>query len=431
MNNLAIRELSPVDSIRNRLALCGFGVSVLLILWFIVPTILWLALTFLFALSFHQSYRSNTLALVVSATLAFLVSSRYVGFLWGGADDMPSYFMAYQNYRDYSGMLATSLIYAKHADFLFGLFSWAVAAVSDNHAFIYYFVTLFLTYVLIWCFFKMTGVANPFLCFLLTVLFYKLFQSQWHLIRACMAIPILLSGILLARNNFKKGFLIFIIGGLFHFSTFFMLFPLLLLGRYLDKKWQAADIIKFLVLFFGAVIGVVLSVKLLSATTSNYMLNKIATRLVFEPSFAKAPTFLFMLIINIAAIPGYLRTSNIHFFRVFNIFSFINFLCLCAIFVIGDELHRILLPLYLLYPLVLFYACEYLNPKPLLYVFIVGLISFLLFAFTYVIWINESNFYYLAPLEKHPLEFNGVDHVRHFKTYLIEDITYYDGYRNK
>ena len=89
------------------------------------------------------------------------------------------------------------------------------------------------------------------------------------------------------------------------------------------------------------------------------MINKILTRLVFEPSFSKLPSLLFFIFVTIIALPGYIKTTSPTYIRLFNMMSFLTLLSFIALFFIGDELHRILLPLYLLYAPLMLLAFQY------------------------------------------------------------------------
>lgn len=403
----------------------------LLLSWLFLPLILWVFGLFLYAFAVKRTRFDNLLAITISVSLSILIASRFIGYLWGGSDDMPSYLMAYERYDQLSSMLSVSLLYAKHGDALFGLYSWAVALVSDNHAFIYYFLSLLITYGLIWQFCKLVDGPSPLLCFLLIILFYKFFQFQWHLIRACMAAPILLSGIYYAHKNKKSGALIFILGGLVHFSTFFLLLPLLIFTKHLNRRWRASELfVMFMGFILIAVVGVI-GIKVLGSVVNNYMINKILTRLVFEPDFSKLSSLLFFIVVNVVAIPGYLKTSNVNYLRLFNMMGYLTLLSSVALFFIGEELHRLILPLYLLYAPLLLLALQYITPKTLTGIFLFLLMGFHIAVFSYVMLINESEFFYKDENRQHPIENRGVDYLVMFKHYWITDITYYDGYRNK
>lgn len=403
----------------------------LLLGWLFLPFILWVLGLFLYAFAVKKTRLDNLLVGVISVSLSILIASRYIGYLWDGSDDMPSYLMAYDRYDELSGMLSVSLLYAKHGDALFGFYSWAVAWFTDNDIFIYYFLSVLITYGLIWKFCKLVDGPSPLLCFLLIILFYKFFQFQWHLIRTCMAVPILLMGVWYAQKNKKHGSLIFILGGLVHFSTFILLLPLLIFSKHLTRRWSASQLI---VIFLGfilvALVGVV-SIKVLGSVVNNYMVNKILTRLVFEPNFSKLPLLLFFVVISVIALPGYLKTNNTAYFKLFNMVSYLILLSSVALFFIGEELHRLILPLYLLYAPLLLLALQYIKPKSITGVFLFLLMGFHIAAFSYVVLINESKFFYKGDKHIHPLERRGFDYLVMFKHYWNTEVIYYDGYRNK
>lgn len=399
--------------------------------WLFLPFLAWVAGVFIYAFAVQKTKLDSAIVFFVVFSLSVLIASRHIGYLWGGADDMPSYLMAYERYSSFSSMLPTSLLYAKHADFLFALYSWVVASLTNNHSFLYYFITLAVTYLLIWKFCKLVDNPSPLLCFLMIVFFYKFFQSQWHLIRACMAVPILLYGIWYSQTNKKHGIAIFFLGSLMHFSTSFLLLPLLIFSKHLNRRWNIEQLILLILGFvFSAIFGV-LAIKGVGSVINHYMINKILTRLVFEPSFSKLPSLLFFIFVTIIALPGYIKTTSPTYIRLFNMMSFLTLLSFIALFFIGDELHRILLPLYLLYAPLMLLAFQYITPKLITGSFLFLVIAFHMAAFSYVLLINESNFFYQDEIHRHPIENKGLDYFLTFKHYSETDITYYDGYRNK
>lgn len=423
-----IKKVNTYNNADPKLYISG---CLLLLSWLFLPFILWVFTLFLYAFVVKKTRLDGILVIIISVLLSVLITSRFVGYLWDGSDDMPSYLMAYERYDQLSNMLSVSLLYAKHGDVLFGLYSWTVAALTGNDIYSYYFLSVLITYGLIWKFCKLVDSPSPLLCFLLIVIFYKFFQFQWHLIRTCMAVPILLMGIWVAHKNQKQGAMFFILGGLIHFSTFVLLLPLLIFNKHLSRRWTTSELFIMIFSFIVfAILGVV-GIKILGSVINNYMINKILTRLVFEPNFSKLPALLFFIVINIIALPGYLKTSNKHYFRLFNILSYLTLLSSVALFFIGAELHRIILPLYLLYAPLLLLSLQYLTPKSIAGFFLFLLLGFHVAAFSYVILINESQFFYRSEKNRHPLENTGFDYLVMFKHYWNENVIYYDGYRNK
>lgn len=403
----------------------------LLLGWLFLPFVFWLFSLLLYGFAVKKTRLDSWLIILVSVSLSILIASRYIGYLWNGSDDMPSYLMAYDRYNDLSSMLSVSLLYAKHGDALFGFYSWAVAWVTQNEIFTYYFLSVLITYGLIWKFCKLVDGPSPLLCFLMIVLFYKFFQFQWHLIRTCMAVPILLMGVWYAQKNKKYASLIFILGGLVHFSTFVLLLPLLFFSNHLARRWSLSQLILMFFGFILAALAGVVAIKILGSVVNNYMVNKILTRLVFEPNFSKLPSLLFFIMVNLIALPGYLKTNSVSYLRLFNMMSYLTLLSSVALFFIGEELHRIFLPLYLLYAPMLLFALQFIKPKSITGIFLFLLMGFHIAAFSYVLLINESKFFYKGDKHKHPLERSGYDYLVMFKRYWNTEVIYYDGYRNK
>ncbi|ODB36798.1 hypothetical protein BB427_01940 [Pseudoalteromonas sp. BMB] len=398
--------------------------------WLFLPVVLWLALVLIYSTSEIGKKPKNILPFLVSFSLALLISSRMIGFLWGGSDDMPTYLMAYERYEEFGSMMTTSLLYGQHADFLFALFSWSIAKLTNNHLFVYYLVTLLFTYALIWRFCKTVNVAYPLLCFLLIVLFYKFFQAQWHLIRACMAVPIILIGIWISKEQFRKGLLIFIIGGLFHFSTMVLLLPLFLLNKRLSKKYTISQLFGLFLVFLTGVALFIVSIKVVGSVVNHYMINKVLTRLVIEPNFSKLPSLLLFVVFTLLCSPAYYKSKSKDQITLFNISIYFCAIGVVALFFIGEELHRIILPLHLLYAPLLIHSLGVYSPSSLTSIFTIAIKSFVILAFSYVVYLNESDFFYKVE-RFHPLSLNGYTYLKQLNHYVEEDLQYYDGYRIK
>ena len=58
-----------------------------------------------------------------------------------------------------------------------------------------------------------------------------------------MAVPILLYGIWYSQTNKKHGIAIFFLGSLMHFSTSFLLLPLLIFSKHLNRRWNIEQLI--------------------------------------------------------------------------------------------------------------------------------------------------------------------------------------------
>jgi len=417
----AIKNLS----FENSKPICLF---LLISLWLVIPFVLWLLLLGFFCFSYGGDKGSLPLKILLSFSFAFLISGRYVGLLWGGSDDMPSYFLAYLNYNDFKWILNTSIRFARHGDYAFGFYSWFVGVLTNHHLFIYYFTTVFSTLVLIFLFLRRTQTPQLLLCFIFIIIFFKYFQFQWHLIRSCMAVPVLLLGLSYSGKQRKKGVLIFLLGGLLHFSTFALAFPLLLFGNNLNKSWGLKGLVAGVLFLITIVITLIISAKLLSSFSGIYFVSKILSRLHVEPSFAMFPFLFFFLLIFALILPVYLRTKDVNYLRLFNIYFYFLIIGTIALFMAGKELYRFIMPLFLLYSPLLFKSVEYYKQRFIFNFFLVTLFSFHIMSFSYVVWLNESNFFYLMP-NKHPITYNGWQYASGFKDYLFNDLDFYAGYR--
>jgi hypothetical protein len=401
---------------------------ILIGLWLIVPFVFWLLLLGLFCFSYGGDKNSLPLQILLSFSIAFLISSRYVGLLWGGSDDMPSYFLAYLNYDDFKWIFHTSIKYAKHGDFVFGLYSWFIGLISNHHLFVYYFSTVFITLMLTLLFLKHTQTPQLLLCFIFVIIFFKYFQFQWHLIRSCMAVPVLLLGLFYSASHRKKGVLIFFFGGLIHFSTFALALPLLLLGNNLNKNWGVKGLVAAVLVLISIIITLVISAKLLASFSDLYVVSKILTRLHVEPSFAMFPFLFFFLLVFALILPIYLRTNDTTYLRLFNIYFYFLIVGVIALFVAGNELYRFIMPLFLLYSPLLFKSLEYYKQRFIFNFCLVTLFFIHVMSFSYVVWLNESDFLYLMP-DNHPITYSGWQYVVGFKYYLFNDLDFYSGYR--
>ncbi|TMP67817.1 hypothetical protein CWC05_23595, partial [Pseudoalteromonas ruthenica] len=117
----------------------------------------------------------------------------------------------------------------------------------------------------------------------------------------------LLCGIWKAKENFKVGLLVFIIGALFHFSTFILLLPLFLFNNKLSNRFSFIQFSQSLIAFIVGLFLFILFVFLLSGFVDNYMINKVLTRLVIEPNFSKLPSLVFFIFVSIFSIGAYIR----------------------------------------------------------------------------------------------------------------------------
>jgi len=203
---------------------------------------------------------------------------------------------------------------------------------------------------------------------------------------------------------------------------------LLLLGSKLNKSWGFKGLISAALILISIVVTLIISAQLLSSFSGVYVVSKILTRLHLEPSFAMFPFLLFFLLIFTLILPVYLRTSDVNYLRLFNIYFYFLIIGVIALFVAGNELYRFIMPLFLLYSPLIFKSVEYYKQRFILNLCLVGLFFIHVMSFSYVVWLNESDFFYLMP-NKHPLTYNGWQYTVGFKDYLFNDLDFYSGYR--
>lgn len=400
----------------------------LLCLWFILPLVVWLLLLGVYCFSYEDKKGIAPLQWLVVFSFSFLISSRYIGLLWDGVDDMPSYFLAYLNYDEFKWIFQTSIKFAHHGDFLFGFYSWFIAQISDHDLFVYYFTTVFITYLFMWAFLKKVAAPKLVLCFLFTAMFFKYFQFQWHLIRSCMAVPLLLLGLVYLGENTKKGAGIFLIGGLVHFSTFALTLPLILIGKRLEKNWGIKGLLIFSLVLIGSVTVLIFSAGLLSSFSGIYVISKIVSRLHIEPGFAMFPFWLFFFLVFVFTLPAYLKSSDSNYIKLFNISFYFLIIGAISLIVAGKELYRFIMPLFLIYSPLIFKTVKYYRQRFVINFVLVALFCIHLLSFTYVLWLNESDFFYLVS-DKHPITQSGWNYLTGFFSYLADDIDFYSGYR--
>jgi len=127
-------------------------------------------------------------------------------------------------------------------------------------------------------------------------------------------------------------------------------------------------------------------------------------------------------------LPIYLRTDDEVYLRLFNIYFYFLIVGVIALFVAGNELYRFIMPLFLLYSPLVFKSVEYYKQRFVINLCLVALFFIHLMSFSYVVWLNESDFSYLMP-DNHPITLSGWQHVSGFKHYLFNDLDFYSGYR--
>lgn len=401
----------------------------LIALWLITPFLLWLFLVVISCFMFNYGKHAKFIFALISISLATYICTRYVGLLWAGSDDMPSYFLAYLNYDELKWLLNTSVRFARHADPVFSLYSWGLAQVTNKHLFLYYLVTVLLSYLFVWKFLRSTKTPHILIAFLLIVTYFKFFQFQWHLIRAMMAVPIILLGLMwLAEKKALKGKIVYLIGGLTHFSSFALSLPLFVLNKRLNKVYSPLILVGAFFAVALCVVFLLLSAKFLANLANFYIVSKVVARLTIAPSFSMVPFLAFFMVISAVIYPVYARSRDTTYIRLYNISYYFISVGAIAVFIAGQELYRFIMPLFVLYsPLLLKSLASYKQR-----VFVNSAVMFLLFmhlaAFTYVLRLNESKFFYKYTSVE-PLTVNGVVVIQSLSRYVNDDIGFYSGYR--
>lgn len=390
--------------------------SVVVVLSFmILPLYLWLAF-----LSFISCFSSNNkIVWPLIFALSFLISSRYVGLLWGGSDDMASYFLAYENYKGLDSIVPVTLKYAKNLDFLFAFYTYLVNQISDAHKFIYYFSTVFISLLLYALFLsKYTNGKYVLFGLLLYMLFFKTFQLQWNVIRSSMAIPILFLGISYSlHGKFKKGLFIYVIGALVHGSTALLLLPLFVVGKRLSQPISVKRFLKLVLLGAGAFVFVLAALYF----KGSYLWYKIITQQV-ELNVANIVIFVIALSISLPAV-----FSKDHV-ELSNILKYIIIIALAG-FIFGKNFYRFAHPFLAFAPVAFIVYISSSKNYGVSAIYKFAYVSFCYFGFLYVLFLNQSQFYYLNGNNGFPGNYNGFQQVSLFLDYIERDIDYYNGYR--
>ncbi|WP_219013028.1 EpsG family protein [Shewanella algae] len=392
--------------------------SVVFISYLCLPFYFWILLFALSSIFLKNEKFFSVLVFIFS--FSFLISSRYVGELWNGSDDMASYFLMYDNFSSFSSVIPISVRYAKNADLLFAYFSYYISVISDGNKFLYYFVIVFIS-LLSYYFFcrKHLSPALALLALVLYLLFFKSFQMQWNILRSCLALPVLLMGIYYASHNNKVlGCIVFFFGALFHASTAVMLLPLLVVSKYLRNELSLSTFKR--ILSYAVVLGSLLFFVIYMS--GGYVLNKIVTQQI-SVNFSNVALYVIPLVVFVL----FFWKSKNHYLNNVAIY----FLAVGALgFLFGKNFYRFIHPLLLFMPIIIVGLAFSFSQKANERFLVIAFYLVMCFStFLYVIYINESKFYH----KKEGVEFvgdvTGVEQVALFFEYLETDVEYYDGYR--
>ncbi|MCV2883277.1 EpsG family protein [Aestuariibacter sp. AA17] len=418
----------PSDIFQKQAALSGLAFCALVGGWFVLPFLVWIGLIVLYACFIESEITSKRqsilLCVLISFSLAVMIASRDVGNLWDNVDDGPAYLRAYSHYIDLISMIPVSVRYAYHADIFFSLYSYAVAMLTEHHMYFYFFFTIFLSYLFTVFLMRKLSPQAVLLAFLATVLYFKFFQFQWHLIRSMMALPIVIYGIVVAAESPKKGRLIALAGGLVHFSTFALAFPLVVIAPYLHRRFSVLQLLMFVGILLAAVASLFLLSQVLSNFSHFYVIGKILNRVQFEPAFDKTPFLLLFAVVVFLAFTQYGKMKSGLFNQLFNLSFYYVILGAVAIFLAGQELYRFIMPLFILYgPLLLQYLSQFRNvclDRSVMFLLLV----FHYLIFGYVMWLNDANFFFSLGSNTEPALYSGSQFINAFISLFSDDIQY-------
>jgi len=399
--------------------LTQYAVAALLLLLFLVsPWYIWPA--FLVVSAAFMRKTPVILVVLTIVSLSFMVASRHVGYLWGPSDDVASYYLAYDNYSDFWSVMPIALVYTYNADILFAYFSYGVARLTDNHRFIYFFLTVAISFMA-YAFMarKYTKSSYVLFCLVCYIIFSRSFIMQWMLLRVCMAMPFFFMAVYENSNgNRKKGIFLFLIGFFLHGSTAIIFFPLMVAGKYLKDKVSVGMLLKYgsMAAIVGSAVVAVLFM------TNAYLLNKITSQNI-EVSMGSPETYAITLMVGIAILiqskDAFMKNLIIYFL----IFGFLGFF-------FGKNVLRFTHPLLFLLPIMIVHLVEVLKDKHnFAIVFRPVWAVFCFMTFMHALNLNYPDFYYKA--ETDPRTITGYQQAQLFVEYIRDDVEYYDGWRTR
>ncbi|MBY6063738.1 EpsG family protein [Pseudidiomarina sediminum] len=395
--------------------------SVLLLLlgYVVLPLFAWVPLVALVA--GIMRIQSKVLATLVVFAFAMLIASRHLGYLYGKSDDLPSYLLAYEAYSSFLSVLPLTVLYAKNGDVGFAYLSYAIQGLTDTHLFLYFFSIVALS---LWAYLRFAkayaGAHWALFCLLCYLMFFKTFQIQWMIIRSCLALPILLLSLhYVAHDQRKKGILLYLVGFSLHGATAILFFPALLYGRALKEPLDFARLAKYAgyLLIAGIVVGGVLM------ALGSYVIAKVMSQdLGFNAE--NAVVYIVPLVLGVLVM---LQCENRFLKNVI-----LYFLLIGAFgFVFGKNFYRFVHPLLFLLPIMVVYLSEALIKRHrLAHLIRPAYVVLCYLSFTYVMQLDEPNFYYKDPLIV-PENVTGAEQVQLFDQYVEEDVIYYKGWRTR
>lgn len=410
----------PVGLAENReVQLKSFAVLVFVVGYFFLPLFAWLPLLALAAATMRLD--SKTLGLLVVFAFAFLIASRHLGYLYGKSDDLPSYLLAYEAYRDLFSVLPLTVVYAKNGDIGFAYLSYFIGELTDKHRFLYFFTILALSF---WAYLRFArayaGAQWALFCLVCYLMFFKSFQIQWMIIRSCLAIPILLLAIYdVAHGRKRKGYLLYLLGFSLHGATALIFFPILMYGRALCEPIDVKKLSKYG--GYLLIVGAVATVGLIAV--DSYVIAKVTSQeLGFNAE--NAVVYFVPLVLGVFVI---LQSDNRFLKNVI-----LYFLVMGALgFVFGKNFYRLVHPLLFLLPVMVVVLMTNLSNKNKLGHLVAPLYAVLCFlSFMYVMQLDEPNFYYKDETII-PANVSGLEQWQMADEYVGDDVIYYKGWRVK
>ena len=392
-------------------------VSILLFFsYFVLPGPAYIAfLTFVIAVI--PSLKSHTISILTIFYFSFLIASRYSGDIWGGSDDLPSYFLAYDAISSgEKGAIDASFYYAKHLDIGFIGLTKLVNYISDGNRFVYYFAVVYLslfTYYVFLC--KALKGRYALFALVLFLLYFKNIHLSMHILRSSLAIPIIL--LALACSSYVRYVVFFLAGTVQASST--VLASLTLVSREFIDRFSliqkiTVTILTFAIFFF---IGDV------------YLFGKI-THAKLSVGLGNYPVILCNVVIGIAFIVTSNRRlmneqGNVRWIYLYGYFILVSLLSLAF------SQHTYRFSQFVLYLTPFIMALSISEGRKfdyLQYIFALIYIAGAYFTYYYIVDLNESSFYYRNSGDAF---INGFSQLLLFFDYLDMDVDYYKFWRLK
>jgi len=372
-----------------------------------------------------KKFDSAVLALIVIFYFSFLISSRFSGAIWNGSDDVPSYFLAYDAISSGKNAVWSAVHYTHHLDYLFIFYTKVVNYFSDGHRFIYYFLTVFLNFTMFYCFSRRVLTSGGALLVLLLFLtYFKNIHLSMHLLRSSLAISVVLYAMTFESS---KRYAMYLISFLIQGSTVLLMLPILLLkDRLFNEKLHNALNIKFLIPTF--LIPVLLIPIVYILFPDGYIFNKLK---YIEVRLGLVNYHIIMANIAFVSLLFFLsgwsvrnnRYRGMGWMNVYAILVLISFLGL----VFNQHVYRFGQQVLYLSPILIVLILHSFERNLYFKTMIVCLYSIAnYFTYIYVIYLNESDFYYLT---SGSILDNGLVQINFFYEYLQNDVSYDSSWR--